>query len=163
MQSTVGTVCEKRVAGFKSRRRAYWAEPRVSGSINGSWLNLGKRRLDEGEEEEETPNGAASEAKAEEESAAPRAQGKESAMEAELRAAKERATIPLEVRMQRFRDMLVEKEVSSPLAWPLAERQNLAVLLLAGVRFLHLGKGAAQDSVRQPLPATHLQGAQTGI
>lgn len=81
-----------------------------------------KTRVEEEEEEEETPNGAAApEAKAaaaEEEPAAPRAaQGKESAMEAELRAAKERATIPLEVRMQRFRDMLVEKEVSAFSTW----------------------------------------------
>lgn len=76
-----------------------------------------KTRVEE-EAEEETPNGAAPEAKvATEEPAAPRVQGKESAMEAELRAAKERATIPLEVRMQRFRDMLVEKEVSAFSTW----------------------------------------------
>lgn len=39
--------------------------------------------------------------------------GKEAAIEAELRAAKERASIPLEIRMKQFRDMLIEKEVSS--------------------------------------------------
>ena len=37
--------------------------------------------------------------------------GKESAMEAEVKAAKERAIIPLDIRMKQFRDMLVEKEV----------------------------------------------------
>ena len=37
--------------------------------------------------------------------------GKESAMEAEVRAARERAVIPLEIRMKQFRDMLQEKEV----------------------------------------------------
>ena len=38
--------------------------------------------------------------------------GKESAIEAEVRAARERAVIPLEIRMKQFRDMLQEKEVS---------------------------------------------------
>lgn len=37
--------------------------------------------------------------------------GKESAMEAEMKAARERAIIPLEIRMKQFRDMLTEKEV----------------------------------------------------
>ena len=39
-------------------------------------------------------------------------QGKESAIEAEVRAARERAVIPIEIRMKQFRDMLQEKEVS---------------------------------------------------
>ncbi|XP_054708785.1 transcription elongation regulator 1-like [Uloborus diversus] len=43
--------------------------------------------------------------------------GKESAIEAELRAAKERAQIQLEIRMKRFRDMLVEKDVSAFSTW----------------------------------------------
>lgn len=38
--------------------------------------------------------------------------GKEAAMEAEVKAARERAIIPLEIRMKQFRDMLAEKEVS---------------------------------------------------
>jgi len=38
--------------------------------------------------------------------------GKEAAMEAEVKAARERAIIPLEIRMKQFRDMLSEKEVS---------------------------------------------------
>ena len=38
--------------------------------------------------------------------------GKEAAMEAEVKAARERAIIPLEIRMKQFRDMLCEKEVS---------------------------------------------------
>jgi len=33
-------------------------------------------------------------------------------MEAEVKAARERAIIPLEIRMKQFRDMLCEKEVS---------------------------------------------------
>lgn len=37
--------------------------------------------------------------------------GKEAAMEAEVKAARERAIIPLEIRMKQFRDMLTEKEV----------------------------------------------------
>ena len=38
--------------------------------------------------------------------------GKEAAIEAEVKAARERAIIPLEIRMKQFRDMLAEKEVS---------------------------------------------------
>jgi len=37
--------------------------------------------------------------------------GKEAAIEAEVRAARERATIPLEIWMKQFRDMLTEKQV----------------------------------------------------
>lgn len=37
--------------------------------------------------------------------------GKEAAMEAEVKAARERAIIPLEIRMKQFRDMLSEKDV----------------------------------------------------
>lgn len=37
--------------------------------------------------------------------------GKEAAIEAELRAARERAIVPLETRIKSFRDMLAEKEV----------------------------------------------------
>ena len=38
--------------------------------------------------------------------------GKEAAMEAEVRAAKERQLVPLETRMTQFRDLLTEKEIS---------------------------------------------------
>ena len=38
--------------------------------------------------------------------------GKEAAIEAEVKAARERAVVPLEIRMKQFRDMLAEKEVS---------------------------------------------------
>lgn len=38
--------------------------------------------------------------------------GKEAAMEAEVRAARERAIVPLETRIKSFREMLAEKEVS---------------------------------------------------
>lgn len=37
--------------------------------------------------------------------------GKEAAMEAELRAARERAALPLETRISSFKEMLAEKEV----------------------------------------------------
>lgn len=37
--------------------------------------------------------------------------GKEAAMEAEVRAARERAIVPLEIRIKSFREMLAEKEV----------------------------------------------------
>ena len=37
--------------------------------------------------------------------------GKDAAIEAEVKAARERAVIPLEIRMKQFRDMLQEKEV----------------------------------------------------
>lgn len=39
--------------------------------------------------------------------------GKESAIEAEVRAARERAVVPLETRIKSFREMLAEKEVCS--------------------------------------------------
>ncbi|KAG8184519.1 hypothetical protein JTE90_023533 [Oedothorax gibbosus] len=43
--------------------------------------------------------------------------GKVSAIEAELRAAKERDTMPFEVRAKQFRDLLVEKDVSAFSTW----------------------------------------------
>ena len=43
--------------------------------------------------------------------------GKDAAMEAEVRAARERATIPLDLRMRQFRDMLAEKQVSAFSTW----------------------------------------------
>lgn len=38
--------------------------------------------------------------------------GKEAAIEAEVRAARERAIVPLETRIKSFRDMLAEKDVN---------------------------------------------------
>lgn len=43
--------------------------------------------------------------------------GKEAAIEAEVRAAKERAVVPLETRVKSFREMLAEKEVSAFSTW----------------------------------------------
>jgi len=43
--------------------------------------------------------------------------GKEAAIEAEVKAARERAVIPLDIRMKQFRDMLAEKEVSAFSTW----------------------------------------------
>jgi hypothetical protein len=39
--------------------------------------------------------------------------GKEAAIEAEVRAARERAVVPLELRVKQFREMLQEKDVSN--------------------------------------------------
>eukprot|EP00096_Caligus_rogercresseyi_P010706 TRINITY_DN3996_c0_g1_i5.p1 TRINITY_DN3996_c0_g1~~TRINITY_DN3996_c0_g1_i5.p1 ORF type:complete len:1041 (+),score=429.16 TRINITY_DN3996_c0_g1_i5:114-3236(+) len=44
-------------------------------------------------------------------------QGKEAAMEAEVKAARERALVPLETRMKHFRDLLTEKEISAFSTW----------------------------------------------
>ncbi|KAG1680715.1 Transcription elongation regulator 1 [Nymphon striatum] len=43
--------------------------------------------------------------------------GKEAAIEAEVRASRERAIVPLDIRMKQFRDMLAEKEVSAFSTW----------------------------------------------
>uniref|UniRef100_A0A0K8T1V0 Transcription elongation regulator 1 n=2 Tax=Lygus hesperus TaxID=30085 RepID=A0A0K8T1V0_LYGHE len=43
--------------------------------------------------------------------------GKEAAMEAEVRAARERAIVPLETRIKSFREMLAEKDVSAFSTW----------------------------------------------
>lgn len=44
---------------------------------------------------------------------------KEAAMEAELRAARERAIVPLEARMTQFREMLLERGVRKTLSFKL--------------------------------------------
>ncbi|KAL3865336.1 hypothetical protein ACJMK2_006934 [Sinanodonta woodiana] len=43
--------------------------------------------------------------------------GKEAAIEAEVQAARQRAVVPLEIRMKQFRDMLAEKDVSAFSTW----------------------------------------------
>ncbi|GFO13671.1 transcription elongation regulator 1, partial [Plakobranchus ocellatus] len=43
--------------------------------------------------------------------------GKEAAIEAEVQAARQRAVVPLDIRMKQFRDMLAEKEVSAFSTW----------------------------------------------
>merc|ERR1712099_192978 len=43
--------------------------------------------------------------------------GKEAAMEAEVKAARERQIVPLEQRMKQFRDLLTEKEISAFSTW----------------------------------------------
>lgn len=43
--------------------------------------------------------------------------GKEAAIEAEVRAAKERAVIPLDTRIKLFKEMLAEKQVSAFSTW----------------------------------------------
>ncbi|UYV78992.1 TCERG1 [Cordylochernes scorpioides] len=72
-------------------------------------------RLDE--EEEEASGEDKSSTTQEEGTAAAGVISREATMEAELRASKERANVPLEVRMKQFREMLVEKEVSAFSTW----------------------------------------------
>lgn len=45
--------------------------------------------------------------------------GKEAAIEAEVKAARERAIVPLEIRMKQFRDLLAEKGVGCIAFWHL--------------------------------------------
>ena len=53
-----------------------------------------------------------SEEKPEEEKKTTIDNSKEAAIEAEVQAARQRAVVPLEIRMKQFRDMLAEKDVS---------------------------------------------------
>ena len=43
--------------------------------------------------------------------------GKEEAIEAEVRAARDRAVVPLETRMKQFRDLLEQKQISAFSTW----------------------------------------------
>ena len=52
------------------------------------------------------------ESKESKEDAKPIDNSKEAAIEAEVQAARQRAVVPLEIRMKQFRDMLAEKDVS---------------------------------------------------
>lgn len=74
--------------------------------------------------------------------------GKEAAMEAEVRAARERAIVPLETRIKSFREMLAEKEARHisfySVVWP-GNNINYCVFLISGVRIQHMGEGAAQN------------------
>lgn len=91
---------------------------------------------------------------------------KEAAMEAELRAARERAVVPLEARMTQFREMLLERGVTDfilmlqhifntkVLRLMFEEIPSQAVCLMSvfsvtrvGVCVLHLGQRASQDCV----------------
>ena len=45
------------------------------------------------------------------------APGKESAIEAEVKAARERAVVPLEIRMSQFRQLLEDKQISAFSTW----------------------------------------------
>lgn len=91
---------------------------------------------------------------------------KEAAMEAELRAARERAVVPLEARMTQFREMLLERGVTDfilmllhifntkVLCLMFEEIPSQAVCLMSvfsvthvGVCVLHLGQRASQDCV----------------
>merc|ERR1712110_722844 len=55
-------------------------------------------------------------------------QGKEAAIEAEVRAARERAMVPLETRMLQFRGLLEEKQVSAFSSWAKERKENFVDL-----------------------------------
>lgn len=68
--------------------------------------------------------------------------GKEAAIEAEVRAARERALVPLDIRVKSFKEMLKEKDVK------LFDRYNWANCLtiyvsVSGVSIQYVGKGTA--------------------
>ena len=76
---------------------------------------------------------------------------KDNAMEAEVKAAQQRAIIPLEERIQQFKEMLAEKEVSW--WWPL-EMNNINIRLFDTIGFslFYMGKRTAQNCVWLSLP-----------
>jgi hypothetical protein len=83
---------------------------------------------------------------------------KDTAMEAEVKAAQQRAIIPLEERVQQFKEMLAEKEVCLVyLDCSSTPRFKSLFFHYAGVRILNVGKGVAQNSIRFPLPFTHIK------
>lgn len=83
---------------------------------------------------------------------------KDTAMEAEVKAAQQRAIIPLEERVQQFKEMLAEKEVCFVyLDYSSIPRCKCLFFHCAGVRILNVGKGVAQNRIRFPLPFTHIK------
>lgn len=56
--------------------------------------------------------------------------GKEAAIEAEVKAARERAIVPLEIRMKQFRDLLAEKGVSCIVFIPLYNQDEIWHLII---------------------------------
>lgn len=102
-------------------------------------------------------------------------------MEAELRAARERAVVPLEARMTQFREMLLERGVTDFILMLLhifntkvlrlmfEEIPSQAVCLMpvfsvtrVGVCVLHLGQRASQDCVWPTLPSAQPKREETG-
>lgn len=72
--------------------------------------------------------------------------GKEAAIEAEVRAARERAIVPLETRIKSFRDMLAEKDVNYYTlqfytVYCISQRIFYVTRLLCFFRYLHLVLG----------------------
>lgn len=68
--------------------------------------------------------------------------GKEAAIEAEVRAARERAIVPLETRIKSFRDMLAEKDVSYLYSYCniLYSITALTYIVFLGICVQYLGK-----------------------
>lgn len=105
--------------------------------------------------------------------------GKEAAIEAEVRAARERAIVPLETRIKSFKDMLAEKDVSLPHSMHprccflffitviilFLHYNNNCIITLCdeGLGIQYLGKGTSQDSVRSALPSTDFERTETGV
>lgn len=71
--------------------------------------------------------------------------GKEAAIEAEVRAARERALVPLETRVVSFKEMLKEKDVrrSQAIFEPEIHSRTKCHLHFAGICIQHVGKGIA--------------------
>lgn len=69
--------------------------------------------------------------------------GKEAAIEAEVRAARERALVPLEIRVKSFKEMLKEKDVSATCASVLWRKIKFLLPCSLGVGVQYMGKGAA--------------------
>lgn len=67
-------------------------------------------------------------------------------------AAKQRETVPIEERIEKFKEMLAEKEVSSS-----NSHQHLCLITLsAGQRILHVGERASQNCFRSTLSVANL-------
>lgn len=94
--------------------------------------------------------------------------GKEAAIEAEVRAARERALVPLETRVQQFKDMLKEKDVciveedSSSLEQKKTTIQLFAFSII-GISVQHMGKRTSQDRLRSTVLVVDLARAKASF
>ena len=77
------------------------------------FLAAAKKRADDSLQDEQQPKTKKKKKSTSESSPEPSDPLKEAALEAEIKAARERAVTPLEIRMKQFMDMLLEKGVSN--------------------------------------------------
>lgn len=96
--------------------------------------------------------------------------GKEAAIEAEVRAARERAIVPLETRIKSFRDMLAEKDVSYcniVILYHFFYVRYIVscheIIIFSGVCIQYLGKRTPQNCVRPALLTPDVEGKETGF